>query len=293
MAKLRKISSRAEITSTGLTNTYQWGDFKGDPRKLMERHFDAFLDFANWGTHRLMFRVPCRLLDVAMAEAYCFDAADEGLSLRAGKEHVVLEFHSEDESGDGDWSSDEGLMASLIGLRDELMRGDHRALYLGWLSSLGIVDWEDDDAQEGPAGPNDRPEPPVPPGLERLTAAQRALAEFLLVGDEVIQVAAAGSSGEPPAEPLRADLARWTAGLPAAAKDVDLLRFFAEKWDIPLRAELARRYRESTAPPGETPAATSGPRTVVQLLAARDALVAEAAPSPGHPAEGKSDRKQG
>ena len=40
---LRSISSRAVITSRSLTNTYEWGDFKGDPVKLMERCFDLHL----------------------------------------------------------------------------------------------------------------------------------------------------------------------------------------------------------------------------------------------------------
>ncbi len=52
----RSFSTRAEITPTSLTNTYQWGDFKGNPATLMERYFDAFVYSANWGTHRLMLR---------------------------------------------------------------------------------------------------------------------------------------------------------------------------------------------------------------------------------------------
>jgi hypothetical protein len=41
MAALRAISSRAEITPTSLTNVYNWGDFKGNPDRLMDRYFDA------------------------------------------------------------------------------------------------------------------------------------------------------------------------------------------------------------------------------------------------------------
>jgi hypothetical protein len=39
--ELRSLSSRADITATSFVNTYEWGDFKGDPRRLMERYFDA------------------------------------------------------------------------------------------------------------------------------------------------------------------------------------------------------------------------------------------------------------
>src|ERR1700709_716278 len=55
---LRSISSRARITATSFTNHYEWGDFKGDPRKFMERWFDLHLYLANWNTRRFMIRVP-------------------------------------------------------------------------------------------------------------------------------------------------------------------------------------------------------------------------------------------
>lgn len=60
--ELRSISSRARITATSFTNHYEWGDFKGDPRKFMERWFDLHLYLSNWGVRRLMMRVPKRLL---------------------------------------------------------------------------------------------------------------------------------------------------------------------------------------------------------------------------------------
>ena len=64
-----------------------------------------------------MFRIPLRFLDAEVASAYC---DGEVLSLKAKKEHVVLEFSSEDESGD-EWTEGEHWMPSLISLRAELM----------------------------------------------------------------------------------------------------------------------------------------------------------------------------
>jgi hypothetical protein len=60
---LRALSSRAGITATSFTNVYEWGDFKGDPAKLMERWFDLHVHVANWGSRRLMIRLPRRLAD--------------------------------------------------------------------------------------------------------------------------------------------------------------------------------------------------------------------------------------
>ncbi|MGW0517128.1 hypothetical protein [Crossiella sp. NPDC003009] len=58
MIELRSLSTRAEITPTSFTNSYQWGSFRGDPAAMVQDYFDAFLCLANWGTRQLMFRLP-------------------------------------------------------------------------------------------------------------------------------------------------------------------------------------------------------------------------------------------
>jgi hypothetical protein len=262
MDELGDLSSRAEITPTSFTNTYNYGNFRGDPAKLMDRYFDAFVYVANWGTHRLMFRIPGHLFDAKTALAYCHD---DGFSIKAAAKHVVLEFESDDEEGGG-WAEGEGWMSSLIPLRAELMRGDFRALYVAWLASLRWLEVGDED---------DRLEPPIPPGLAKLSAPLKSLADFLRVEDELIEVAAAGSHGKPPAEPTSAELARWLKGVPSADKDAYLLRLLEGDGDLLLRAELSNRFREATAPKKTEPASIADRRTVGQLLAARDALVAE------------------
>ena len=265
MEELRKLSTRAEITPTSFTNEYNYGDFRGSPEKLMDTYFDAFVYVANWGTHRLMFRIPRKFLDVEAASAYC---DDEVLTLDAKNDHVVLEFCSQEEGG-GEWEEGEGYMPSLISVRAELMRGDYRALYLGWLASIQYRD--PDDEEEGEEG---ELEPPVPPGMAKLSAPLRALADFLRIDDELIEVAAKGSAGEAPAEPSREELARWVKKLPTTVKDDSLLRFLSEEGDLILRAELLRQFREATLPGTKTKPA-AGRRTVAELLAARDALIEE------------------
>ena len=67
-AELRAITSRAQITSTRLVNVYHFGDFKGNPDRLMDQYFDAFLYVANWGTHRLTLRLPKRVFNLDTAK---------------------------------------------------------------------------------------------------------------------------------------------------------------------------------------------------------------------------------
>jgi len=277
MTELRAVSTRAKITPTSFTNTYNYGDFRGAPASLMERYFDAFVYVSNWGSRQLMLRIPRRFLDLEAAPPYC---DDETLSLRVKGDHAVLDFsvgNDGDDYGDedeDDWVEGGPWMFSLISLRDELMRGDFRALYLGWLASFRSRGWDDEDewAEEETEG-DDRFEPPVPPGLAKLSAPLRALAEFLRVDDELIQVASLGSADEPPAKPSIAGLADWVQGLSSPEKDAYLLRFLAEEGDVMLRAELSKRFREATTAKGSELNLAASRRTAGQLLAARAALI--------------------
>jgi hypothetical protein len=276
---LEGLSSRAEITPTSFTNTYNYGDFRGDPHALMERYFDAFVYVANWGTHRLMFRVPRNFLDVGAASEYC-DDEDEYLSLKVKKDHVVLEFLSQDENEAG-WTQGEPWMPELIELRAELINGDFRPLYLAWLASIQWLirdenEDEDDDGDEfyekAAKAKRERVEPPVPPGLTKLTAPQKALAEFLRIDESLIGAAAAGSVGDVPAAPSRADMAQWIQKLPSKEKDDFLLRLLDEEGERLIRAELSRRFLEATRPAGRSAVSSAKRRTVAQLIDARKAL---------------------
>ena len=265
MDELRSLSSRAEITPTSLTNEYSFGSFRGKPEDLMSRYFDAFVYVANWGTHRLMFRIPSRLFDFTLARDYC-DGHD--LLLVEKKNCVLLGFASEEEGGGG-WVDGKPWMRSLLPLRTDLMRGDYRALYLGWLASFKSRGWYDLDELGKDA---DQIEPSVPPGLASLSAPLKALADFLRIDEDLIEAAAMAGTAEAIAEPSPDALARWLKKMPAATKEAYLLRFLAAEGDDVLRAELFQRYRAAAAPKGKRSAGMEQ-RTVAQILAARDALI--------------------
>lgn len=93
-AEVRALSTRAHITATSFTNEYHWGDFRGDPHRMMERYYDAHLYLANWGTHQVMLRLPQTVLDPALAERYC---AGDRVSAWTSGEHIILNFTSEAE----------------------------------------------------------------------------------------------------------------------------------------------------------------------------------------------------
>lgn len=55
---LRSLTTRAQITTTSLTNSYQWGGFRGDPYELLKRCFDAHVYTSNFGSRWFLLRLP-------------------------------------------------------------------------------------------------------------------------------------------------------------------------------------------------------------------------------------------
>ena len=246
--ELRKYSTRATITATRFVNHYEWGDFKGNPSTWVQKYFDAFLYFANWGTHRLMLRLPSQALDIKTAKRYL---RGHSAAAHVKGDLLVLDLMAENEGGDREVDDGTGLLSSLIPLRADIAAGDHRALYLAWLSSV----------QSGELSA-DAPEPPVPPGLGVLSAPLKALADFLYVGAELIAVAAVRS--QPTNDRVaREQFRQWIAGLPESEKTALLSRLAIDN-EHGLRAELLRRYHH-TRPTVDSPTAAKS-RTVAELL---------------------------
>jgi hypothetical protein len=255
---LRSLSTRAEITPTSFVNTYNWGDFKGDPDALMEKCFDAFVYVANWGTRRFVLRLLRKLLTRRLLSAYC---RGESLRGRNAGEFVVIEFCRQEEGGE--WEEGEGWMASLIPLRADLLRGDHRCLYLGWLCCAQNEELDEDEI-----------EPPVPPGMKALSGSLEAFVEFMGIDSDLLDVAASVSA-QPMAPPTRDELASWIRALPVRDKDA-LLVAAALNAGPQTGAEILWRYDLSrkNGPPIE---AQPSRRTVGELLAAAKKLAAKKA----------------
>lgn len=255
-AAVRSLSTRARITATGFVNEYHWGNFRGRPKVLMEMYYDAHLHVTNWGTHRVMFRLPCDLLDPDVVEDYCVgDQVDAWVA----DEFVVLDLTSEDPTGELDFTADaEALLSAIVGVRAELAAGDLRPLHLAWLAAYGA--WERDEDVFDCDADNDL-EPPVPPGLGMLTAAQRALADFLRLDDELLAIAAQTS---PPLEQVSDDpdaLAAWVRCLPVDEKN-RLLERVVQGEAARVRVEMLRHFRGDSAPTIPFPTR----RTVADLL---------------------------
>jgi hypothetical protein len=259
MAALRSISTRAAITATSFTNHYEWGDLKANPSKLLEKYFDAFVYVANWGTREFHIRLPQGSIDYKLLKTM---VAGESLRVRKTAAFVILEFALESEwDGEDDGT---GWMASLMPLRSDLIRGDLRCLYLGWLRCA-----QDDGLDEN------KLEPPVPAGLEELSGPLHALIEFLKIDEDLVEVAAQAS--KPLAAGLsRRELSAWIRGLPEKDKNELLITAATdrgERW----RNDLVRRFRRTNLQQASEVLAASERRKAGDLLAAARARAKERA----------------
>ena len=167
MSTLREVSTRARITPKKFVNFYSHGDFKGDEAEWMNKYFDAFLYMANWGTRRLILRFPNNTIDRKLVNQFC---TGEIATCRITKQHTIIEYCLED-SEDGGWLEEENnFLDNLLPLRNEILCGDYRLLYLGWLL---CVQYGDLDGTEL--------EPPVPAGLGKLSPALNCFIDFLKI----------------------------------------------------------------------------------------------------------------
>jgi len=248
-AEVRALSTRARITATSFVNEYEWGDLRGDPGRLVERYDDAHLYFANWGTRRLLLRLPRGLLDLDVVEPYL---VDEQIEAWTTDTHLILDLHNHDEAGDWDYEP-QGALSAIVGVRNELAAGDHRALYLA--SPVGYGTWERDEEAFDRAE-DDEPEPPVPAGLRALTAAQRALADFLRLDDDLLAVAAETSPLLDGTTDVPDQLAAWLTVVPGTEKD-RLLQRVVQDQAATVRMELLRRFHDRTTPLATPPRRTA------------------------------------
>ncbi|HEX6817618.1 MAG TPA: hypothetical protein VF120_04525 [Ktedonobacterales bacterium] len=204
LAAVNRLSSHIEASSTHALVEYHWGDFKHNPIEVLAQYFDGFLYWANWGSHQVAFRFPRGVLPTDLLRGYNFD---ELATFTRGAEHDILDIDFGGMEGPDEWTEYE--LGSLMPIRDELMAGDLRPLYITWLGAERLRGASDDEEEY------EIEVPPIPPGMDALTSAQQALAELLMAPNELL--AAAARHGAKTASPAQeeADFAALVKLLPS------------------------------------------------------------------------------
>ena len=176
-------------------------------------------------------------------------------------EHLIVSYCSNEE--EPEWCEGEGCLTSLLPLRCELMNGDHRCLYLGWLLLV----------QEG-ALDDDTLEPPVPPRLADLSVSLQSLADFLQIDLDLITAAAEQSDPDLVVGVSTENFVKWVSELPSKDKDAVLMRMIEDQ-DLHVATELRQRALAEIRGLGEVSSQGSGGRSVGQLVARAEQLAPE------------------
>ena len=264
---VNQLSSHIDVSSSRAVVTYHWSDFRHDPRQVLLKYFDAYFYMANWGSLHLMFRFPKGLLDAADIEPYC---ACDSISFGTFDDYQVLDLDFNPEDG-GSWMEAEAGLSHFISLRNDLLEGDYRLLYLAWLKASMEDDSSEDyhedcddeeeyDGKEGTSGSlAEDMEPPVPLGLKKLSPALQNFVQVFGIDPFLVQAAAEASPDAK--EALAGDYRDLVARLPRAECDDFLARL--AQGDPGVR--LALRKRLGGYLPQERPQ-TVKPRSLGQLF---------------------------
>ena len=246
IAEMQNVSAIAQVTATSFLIENNDVPFKGDPLKLMEQFYDGFVNVTNTGTRELLLKVPRKTVNWGLIVQY---SISEFATAYPKGDDVIFEFTSESRVQDSEQG--EGWLSSLISLRSDLMQGDYRCLYLGWLYGVQKGDFEDDDL-----------EPPVPDDLNNLNSALNRFVAFMKIDAELLAVATAKSN--PAKQVIDEDaLDAWINGIPEEEKS-GIIKEFMLAPDPDLGNQLLQEFKKETG--DESFEATESPRTVGELL---------------------------
>ncbi len=250
-------SSRTNPTSTQAIFSYSYGDFPKSPEKVVEQYFDAMLCVANWGTKRLIFRLPRTIINEEVLDQYCFS---ETVTISTSKDYLILDICFNDEEGGDDWVEGEGYLSSMSMLRHDILNGDYRMLYLAWLNAI-YLDYDIEDYY-------DEFEPPVPDNLQNLSASLKSFIDFFEIDEELISVASARSAAINRKSEL--DIEKAVAKLTEAERIEFLVRIARGEHQTNL--QLLKRLRELSPENKINSDSNFQSRTIGQLLKSAEEL---------------------
>ncbi|MBI1881645.1 MAG: hypothetical protein HYR94_25995 [Chloroflexi bacterium] len=221
---------------------------------------------ANWGSCQLMFRFPKKVIDLEQMRAYGRPPiVEEFVSFTEKGEYVILKVEWREEAPEWGWIEGEDWLPRLMGLRDDILRGDYRLLYLAWLKAITLEEEMLDEVKE----------PPLPPGLRQLSPGLQTFIELFEL-DEHLVAAAAEASGSPEAV-NEADLRRAIGQLSPEQGEVWLLRLAQgePQLSVAFNRELAKL--SDRLQPGQPARRTLGDLQAVAERIQKDAQARRAA----------------
>lgn len=240
--EVSSLSSRTKATSYSASFLYHYGGSLGNGVDVLLKYFDAFLYYTNWGSAHLSFRFPNNAIDIKLLEQY-----EYSYSVRVTKheKYTILEMMYDSEEGFG-WVDGEGLLSTMVGLRQDIINGDMRAPYLMWLQGVQV------DIEYGDLDLDDIIEPPLPNNFKHLQPQLEAFTEFMMIEDALLETLARASSTY---KKPKLDIEKGLTLLSSSEKDAFLTQLAQ---NVPnLSSQLQKRLRELLPDDAQKPDTTT------------------------------------
>jgi hypothetical protein len=258
----RRQSTRAEVSRWSLSVEYHYSTFRGDVDDLLRQGYDVYLQHANYGSREIKLRLPHGMPFAKDVWLNYVDGEHLNWKCDSGGVGGILTLCPFHDAGDLEhvWDT-QPVLDAAIRVRDRLITGDLRALYLLWLCAA------DDDYND----PTKLVEPPVPHGISTFVEDGGELLSFFDL-DPLLLVAAGTDVKSAPTDGPQDRAARWVSALDEQRTKDMLLRLLTGD-TFGVKASLLAEIRDSQSSDGWP--TTDKRRTFEELLQKAEALRAE------------------
>ncbi len=250
-AEIKELSSRVKLTPTQAIFLYNYGDFRNKPEDVLTKYFDLMFYIANWGTWRLIFRFPKAIVDPKLFQIYTLRNA---ITITQTSKYIVLDLEiNQEEGGASGWIDGEGWLSKLLPLREDLLGGDLRLLYLVWLRVASEL--------AGYVLDEDPVEPPIPANLSQLSPALKEFIKLVELDSDLVAAAALESPNRETGKD--SPLEGWLSALTEAERQEFLLKLVRREPHADL--QLINRLKELAGAGKSTPQSVPGHRRLSEL----------------------------
>ncbi len=246
-------SSRANFTKWEFEVEYHYSSFNGNIDQMLRNGYDIFLTYSNYDYREVRMRLPGGL---PFSKSVCSKYINaEGLRWAAdksGKSGILALTPYLEEAYEPVWEFDDYLDA-IAKLREMLIAGDLRALYVLWLCNAMCSSDHDESTIE----------PPVPHGLRTVPDEATDLLAFFEVDPLLVDAAAIGIPPFSAQGSQNDSVNAWLNKL-TELRRIEIIQRLLSEDPVALKAELLSEVRESKLAvtwPVEPPS-----RTIAQLL---------------------------
>lgn len=272
-------STRAEVSRWTLSVEYHYSSFRGDVDGLLRRGYDVYLQYTNYGDREIKLRLPHGMPVAKTVWSKYVDGEQLGWKKDAKGRGGILSLRPFHETGEFEdvWETQKYLDAA-VQVRERLIGGDLRALYLLWLCAA------DDDYND----PTEMIEPPVPHGVADMATHGGEMLSFFGLDPLLLVAAGKDVQAAPTDESKDQTFARWVTALDNQ-RSKDLLLQLLSGDTVSVKANLLAEIRDSQLP-DDWPT-TDKQRSLAELLQQTEALRSDENAKQARKAEAKAKRE--